>query len=78
MGEAGRAVSAIATAVAAPPDGARGDTVPKQAVAATVTQGATHDEATTVLPTSALPAWATNAEAAAVASKGASVGSVAM
>jgi hypothetical protein len=87
MGEVGRAVdsavTAVATAVTVPAAGTRDDTVPgipqqpAAAVAATTTRGAApHDEATTLLSTPALPAWAVNAEAAAVASKGASAGTV--
>jgi hypothetical protein len=82
MGEVGRAVSAVATAVTTPPaGGTQDDTVPgvprqPAAAVASVTQGGPNDEATTLLSTPAPPPWATNAEAAAVASKGAGAGSV--
>jgi len=92
MGEVGRAVngaahavSAAATAVATPAGNSEGDTVPgvphqpPAAVAASLTLSAPHrEEATTILSTPPPPAWAVNAEAAAVASKGAGAGTVAI
>jgi nucleoid-associated protein YgaU len=89
MGEVGRAVNGAAhaavaaVAAAAPPPAGEPDTVPgvprqpPAAVAASLTLTTPpHEEATTILPTPAPPGWATNAEAAAVASKGANAGSV--
>jgi D-alanine-D-alanine ligase-like ATP-grasp enzyme len=80
-------VSAVAAAVTPPaqsaPPAGEADTVPgiphqpPAAVAASLTLNAPpREEATTILPTPAPPAWATNAEAAAVASKGANAASV--
>jgi hypothetical protein len=88
MGEAGRAVNGAAHAVSAaavavvPPAG-EAETVPglprqpPAAVAASLTlNAAPREEATALLPTPAPAGWATNVEAAAVASKGANAGSV--
>jgi hypothetical protein len=90
-GVAHAALSAAAAVVSAPPaqpaqpspPAAEPDTVPgiphqpPAAVAASLTLNAPRDEATTVLPThQSLPAWATDAKAAAVASKGAGAASV--
>src|SRR5258706_186300 len=68
---ADEASTAVATQVKAAANG-----VPRQQPAPGSAPAATGEEATTVLSAPSPPAWAVNAEAAAVASKGASLGTV--